>query len=335
MTSSDSKFNFSTQCRLRYETRRSIETFFAKRDYLPVDTPILVKAPGTEVHLDYFATNWLDYQNRQHQLYLRSSPEIHLKQALATGIPRLYHLGKCFRNGGECSPWHHPEFTMLEWYESGITFEAFMDQTELLIQTVHQDLRARYPELIRNELPSITRLSVTEAFHRFAGLALIDQDAQLGTKAKAAGLVSPQPEDDFATAFFKVLIEKIEPELKNQGGVFLYDYPPSQAALALINHGQAKRFELYLDGIEMCNAFEELIDPTENRQRLEVSNQARQQTGRKPIPPDEDFLAALGRGLPKCCGNALGFDRLLSYLTYQNSLDKVVPFRQQTPFNQS
>lgn len=324
-----SELRFFLEARQRLQ--KAIHDFFAARSFLSIDTPIAVRSPGTEVHLRYFASSWLDHGAEAHPLFLRSSPELHLKQALSQGLERVYHLGKCFRNGGELSPWHHPEFTMLEWYEAGISLSDFMKETEELLHSAAEALRATDAGVW---LPprTIPRVSVFEAFERWAGLKLIDGDPSLGAQAEARGFISIRASDSFEDAYFKILIDVIEPELKKLAAVILYDYPASQCALARIENGRAQRFELYLRGIELCNAFDELVDPALNRERIQESNRQRRDLGLPEIPEDSDFYAALQQGLPSSCGNALGFDRLLALLLGETSLDRVIPFRWNQPY---
>ncbi len=313
--------------------QEAILSFFRQRNYLHLDTPIAVTSPGTEVHLQYFASEWLDFRGHRHPLYLRSSPELHLKQALSMGLARVFHLGKCFRNGGELSPWHHPEFTMLEWYETGISLPAFMQQTEELLRFGAAALEAQGFATL--PLPThIPRISVSEAFSRWAGIELIDHDPDLARKGRAKGFGSVREDDDFETAYFKILLDGIEPELERLDAAILYDYPASQCALARIVDGKAQRFELYLHGVELCNAFDELLDPVSNQERIAQSNQQRLQLGHGAVTEDIDFIAALERGFPACCGNAMGFDRLLGLLLQEPNLDRVVPFRWNLPYRQ-
>ncbi|SMF14394.1 EF-P lysine aminoacylase EpmA [Pseudobacteriovorax antillogorgiicola] len=315
----------------RYTLKRAIENFFHKRDYIEVDTPIIVPTPGTEVHLDYFETSWLDFQLQSHQRFLRSSPELHLKQALAQGLDRIYHLGRCFRNGGEASAWHHPEFTMLEWYEAGISYEDFMQQTEELVRYSHRMLQTEGYSVIT--LPSkIEALTVAEAFERFAGIELIDQDPDLAEKANRKNFVSIRPDDDFETSFFKIMLDAVEPCLAEFEAVFLYDYPASQAALATVEQGVAKRFELYIKGIELSNAFQELTSPQDNIRRIHDSNHVRQTLSKQAVPIDDCFVDAVNKGIPESCGNALGFDRLLAILLGLDSIDSIIPFRENPIF---
>lgn len=313
--------------RARQALTNHIHAFFQSRTYLSVDAPCLVLAPGTEVHLDYFASDWEDHRSGLHRMYLRSSPELHLKQAMALGIDRVYHLGKCFRNKGEISEWHHPEFTMLEYYEAEISLNGFMALTEELIATSAGAVGSKI------SLPqSIQKISMYEAFEAWAGFNLVDGDSDLAQKAMAAGYQSIRPDDDFETAYFKILIDAIEPRLAREEAVFVYDYPPSQAALAKVVNGRAQRFELYLKGVELCNAFDELIDPKENRRRLVESNRQRTELGKHGLPEDEDFLSALHKGLKASCGNALGFDRLLALLLGLPGISQLIPFRDNLPY---
>lgn len=321
--------------RLRAALQAAIRQFFLARDYLEMETPIAVVLPGTEVYLRYFETAWLDHRGVRNPLWLRSSPELCLKQVMAAGVPRVFELARCFRNGGELADWHHPEFTMLEWYETNIGIDAFIDQTETLLRTSLEQLtNTVLSELGRPALrlpQRIERLTVAEAFKRFAGVDLIDGDPDLARCAVSAGVLSVRPEDDFETAYFKIQLERVEPELAKLGAAVLLDYPPSQAALATVRDGVAKRFEFYVDGVELCNGFEELLGRAENEARIQASLKRRQDLGFEVPHEDPAFYAALDRGLPPCCGNALGFDRWLALIVGEASLDRVVAFRK--PFN--
>jgi len=324
----------------RDHLQRFIREFFHRRRYIEVDTPMGVLCPGTEVHLNYFSTKWTDHRGIDRPLFLRSSPELHLKQAIAAGVPRAFHLARCFRNKGEMSAWHHPEFTMLEWYETKITYEGMIKQTESLIheaaKTIKALARKKKWDLSPTPLPRVfTRISVADAFHEFAKLDLVDQDPDLARKARAMGYHSVRTDDDFETAYFKILLDKIEPSLARIGGAVLMDYPPSQSALAVIKGGVARRFEFYVaspiqpqtEVVEICNGFEELLGEEENRRRIKAANLLRAAAGNAPVPEDPDYFAALGRGLAACCGNALGFDRLLALALGESNLDRVIPFR--------
>jgi lysyl-tRNA synthetase class 2 len=304
----------------RNKLKKTIRDFFANLSYTEVETPHVVVCPGTEVHLNYFSTAWKNYDGSSKNLFLRSSPELHMKQILARDkIQKIFQFATCFRNGGELSEWHNPEFTMLEWYEKKISFDDFITQTTELL---------RVCGLNKN----FVKLSVFEAFERFAGLKLIDQDPELMFKAKEKNILSVNIGDSFETAYFKILIEKIEPGLESLGQTILYDYPKSQAALSKISGDVAKRFEIYVGRVELCNAFWELTDKKENEDRIAESNALRLQNGLDAMPRDKYFFDALSVGLDSCCGNALGFERLLAVLDGATSIAQYVPFRDHSAF---
>lgn len=296
----------------RAALRDGIGTYLRVHGYLEIDTPVLVHRPGTEVHLGYFSSNWRDHRGTLHPYWLRSSPELHMKIALAGGVERIFQFATCFRNDGELGPQHRPEFTMLEYYETGIGFEAFIARTENMIRAGLETLRQHVPQARHFDLPaSVPRISVFDAFRDFAGIDLVDEDPGLAGLCRAAGVESVRADDDFETAFFKALMEKIEPALARWPAAVLLDYPPSQAALSQVVGGRAKRFEIYARRVELCNGFLELLDPAANRQRLQEADDRRRQLGKEVTGEEPDFLRALEAGLPPCCGNALGFDRLL------------------------
>ena len=300
-----------------------IRNFFQTRRYLEVESPIVVPCPGAEVHLEYFATQWKDYHHRKHPAWLRSSPELHLKKLLGVAdVDRVFELATCFRNGGELSPWHHPEFMLLEWYQKGLPFRGMVEETLDLLAYTAEKMESPWAQSKK----AFTWLTVAEAFSQLAGLELVDQDPDLAAKAKAQGVYSIQPGDDFETAFFKVLLERIEPQFAAMERVVLYDYPPSQAALAQVEGGAAKRFEIYVSGVELCNGFFELTDAAENRKRFREINSQREALGKETLGEDPAFFTALEAGLPACCGNALGVDRWLALRLGETSLDAVLPF---------
>lgn len=318
-----------TVLQARFRLQQFIRTHLADRQFIEIDTPIIVPTPGTEKFLRYFPTRYSDIQGKERQLFLRSSPELHLKQALSQGFERVFHMGKCFRNGGERGPWHHPEFTMLEWYQVGVSYTDFMTQTEELVKALAKKVSPHYPAAKNFTTGAFKRLSVAQAFQQYAHIDLQDQDPQLAVQAIQQGIASVRADDDFETAFFKILLERIEPELQRLQAVFLYDYPASQAALARVEGPVAKRFELYLNGVEICNAFWELADRSENARRFAHTDAFRKEQHWETPAYDPYFDQALVQGLPNCCGNALGVDRLIAVLMGEENLDRVIPFRAQ------
>lgn len=322
--SSQSSYRWRERAALKSLTRQ----YFEQRNFLEIDTPIAVTCPGTEVHLQYFETAWIDHAGAPHVRFLRSSPELHMKRALAHGCERIFQIAPCFRNGGEFSPWHQPEFTMLEWYGMGQSYDGLIDETDEYLRVTAVKMAELGFAIEKDLLPlTFEKISVFDAFERFAHIDLIDLDANLAAKCRRAGVLSVNAHDDFETAYFKTLIEKIEPEIALRKGVVLKDYPPSQAALAKVEHGRACRFEFYLGRVELCNGFFELTGAEENRARIQEAFATRANAGLPAVPLDEDFLQDMARLPGPCAGNALGFDRWLALLCGDINLDLVIPFR--------
>jgi len=315
--------------RIRNTCMQAVRGFFAQSGGVEIETPLVVTCPGTETHLRYFPTSWTDYSGQTHSLYLRSSPELHMKQAMAAGLDCVFQIAKCFRNHGECSKWHHPEFTMLEWYREGYSLDALIDESVALIRHIAKAFAKAGLNTSKIENLPVTKLSVADAFKQFVGIDLVDQDADLASKAKAKGVRSVKESDDFDTAFFKCLMECVEPKLAAAGFVVLKDYPASHAALANVRNGWAQRFEIYLNGIEICNAFDELVDVEEDRRRYELMQDYRRREKMEVPPADEFYRSALQNGLKPCAGNALGLDRLMAVILGHDDLSGVVPYREQ------
>ncbi|NRA66604.1 MAG: hypothetical protein HRU19_19100 [Pseudobacteriovorax sp.] len=312
----------------RNTLKKAMRDFFEKRGYTEVETPILVRTPGTETYLDYFSTEWADHQERQHTRYLRSSPELHLKQYLGQGFDKIFELAPCFRNGGEYSEWHNPEFMMLEYYETDISFESFITLTWDLIRHCQSALANEGLSVIHLQ-DDLKKFKVADVFAEATGIELIDQDPLLAQKAVEKGYPSCKLSDDFETTFFKLMLDYVEPLLAKYQSSVIFDYPKSQSALAKVQNGLAKRFEFYLLGHELCNGFDELVDANENQQRYSITQKLRKDIGKTDIPHDPYFIDSLRDGIPESCGNALGFDRLLAILLGKNSIEDVIPFRGQ------
>ena len=301
-----------------------IRRFFETRGYLEVQTPILVRVPGAEVNLDYFSSEWEDIDGYKQKMYLRSSPELHLKRLINEGMDKIFEIAPSFRNKGERLNWHNPEFLMLEWYERDLGFDQMMDMTEELILFLWDQMKEKYPDRVIARPGRFKRISMREAFLSWAGVELIDEDSQLWLKAKKQGVLSIKDNDDFETSFFKILIEKIEPRLKKEGCCILYDYPASQAALSVVDGKVAKREEFYINGVEISNAFLELAGYQKNKQRISMINQKRILRSKEVFDLDfkdgyfNSFLNPTSFKI--CSGNALGIQRLLSCILGEDKL---------------
>jgi lysyl-tRNA synthetase class 2 len=315
----------------------AVRRFFAERGFAEVDTPALQASPGLELHLQAFATELNDpLTGRAATRYLHTSPEFAMKKLLAAGMPRIWQLAHVFRNG-ERSATHHPEFTMLEWYRAAASYRDLMDECAALVRACQEAAGAEaltWRGRSADARGEWQRVSVADAFHRYCGVDLLatapDPDkpdaGRLAAEAARIG-VAPHPGDDWETLFFRVFLERIEPGLGVGTPTILSDYPVSMAALSRRSPSDprlAERFEVYVCGLELANAFGELINPAEQRARF-IADQARKKAlYGYAYPIDEDFLAALEAGLPECAGIALGFDRLVMLATGADDIEEVL-----------
>ena len=300
--------NNRKQNRLHERARilRAVRSFFDARQFLEVETPIVVTSPGLDVHLA--APEVITPAGTR---YLITSPEYQMKRLLAGGLERIYQIGKCFRND-EIGERHQPEFTMLEWYRAYDGVDAVMSDTEELVANLATVLRGA-PVLHTahgpiDVAPPWPRMTVREAVGRFARMDVKD-------------LL------DDEERFYRVMVEQVEPALADFGALFLTEYPASMASLARMKPDDpsvAERFEAYVGGVELCNGFGELTDPREQRERL-LANQAERSAQKLPVYPiDERFLRALEEGMPPSGGNALGLDRLLMLALGAEHIEDVI-----------
>jgi lysyl-tRNA synthetase class 2 len=302
----------------------SLRAYFAEQDFAEVQTPSLQISPGGEVHVQAFATELRDARGGAAQrLYLHTSPEFAMKKLLVAGMPRLYQLAHCFRNG-ERSSLHHPEFLMLEWYRAKADLAAIMQDCVTLVRAAAKaSSRAifSFNGLDCDPFKEWKTLTVPEAFRCYAGMDLLATapeprapDAKLLAKeAKRIG-VRAGAGDTWDDLFFRILGEKIESHLGKGQPTFLCDYPVSMAALARPKESDprlAERMELYICGVELANGFFELTDADEQARRLKADMALKEKLYGTSWPVDEDFIAALRFGMPDAAGIALGVDRLI------------------------
>ncbi|HEY0708613.1 MAG TPA: EF-P lysine aminoacylase EpmA [Polyangia bacterium] len=308
----------------RARIMRAVRVYFEAEGFLEVETPARVRAPGQEIHLDAFAAGG--------DRYLITSPEYHMKRLVAAGLPRVFQAARSFR-AEESGPHHQPEFTMLEWYRAEAPLSRIADDCESLVKAAAHAADA-YPapadSPLRFDQP-FERVTVDALFERHAGIALRGDETadELSAKGRAAGI-------DLGTAtayddvFFQIFLDRIEPHLGTSRPTFVFDWPLPLAALAQAKPrpGQppvAERFELYAGGLELANAFGELIDPIEQRRRFVDESAARAARGKVVYPIDEHLLAALGE-MPPTSGVALGFDRLVMLLLGAREISDVTAF---------
>ena len=290
-----------------------IRGFFVARGFLELTTPVLAPSPGTEPYLDPLSISVTSDQKTSEK-FLITSPEFHLKKALAGGLSRVFEIARCFRND-EGGDHHRVEFHMLEWYRSFASLKEIADDVENLIRTFR-------PEI------SLQRQTMSEVFKSFAGFNLTAEMTRDEISQEALSLgVRFTSDDDFADIFHRIFLERIEPALVPLGPILISGYPPSMSALARIGpDGFADRFEVYWNGLELCNAFHELNDPEENRRRFEEDLARKLRSGRRAVPMDDELLKAFEFGVPPAGGIALGLERLFMAFHNISEIGRVRPF---------
>lgn len=286
----------------------AVRRLFVREGFLEVETPTRIPAPAPELHIE---------AEEASGSFLITSPELQMKRLVASGsFDRIFQICHCFRRN-ERGEKHLPEFSMLEWYRVDADTSDLMDDCEKILEACAGALGV-WP-LVRRGSASIDltppwrRLSVKEAFERFAGWS--------------PG-ATPDPD-----RFDREMVEKVEPALPAEEPVFLHGYPASMASLARISPDDptvADRVELYAGGLELANGFAELTDPAQQRERFVEEESARRSLGRTPYPMDHKFLASLEMGMKPCAGMALGLDRLVMLLTGAGTIDEVVAFPEGT-----
>lgn len=276
---------------------QAIRAFFVDGDFLEVETPQRIPANAPELHIDPLPSG---------EMWLQTSPELAMKRLLAAGYGNIFQICKVWR-GAERGHRHLPEFSLLEWYRPDRDYNSLMIDCERLLNTLLPAGRLDYQGTSIDLRAPWQRLTVTEAFERYADCNI---DEALATDR-----------------FDEIISDEIEPQL-GKNPVFLTEYPAAMAALARLKPGdssRAERFELYIGGLELANAFSELNDPAEQRRRFESDAAARWADGKPAVELPEPFLQEL-ENLPEAAGIALGIDRLIMLMTDCTTIDQVVAF---------
>jgi elongation factor P--(R)-beta-lysine ligase len=311
-----------------------LRRWFEAKDFIEVQPAALQASPGNETHLHGFKTALVLPDGSPHDAYLHTSPEFAMKKLLAAGEKRIYALTGVFRNR-ERTAIHAPEFSMLEWYRTDAPLERLVEDCGALTALAAHVAGARtfvFRGREASPFEPAERLTVREAFLRYAGVDIYDSlpigdcpDAQtLASQAKDRGL-RVAPDDGWSDIFSRLLSQLVEPKLGIGRPTVLHAYPASEAALARVSPDDprvAERFEFYCCGVELANAFNELIDPAEQRRRFLADMEEQRRIYGISAPIDEDFLLALAE-MPDASGAALGFDRLIMLATGADSVEAV------------
>jgi elongation factor P--(R)-beta-lysine ligase len=312
----------------------AIRRWFEGQGFIEVDTSILQVSPGNETHLHAFSTSLIDPDGTARTLYLHTSPEFACKKLLAAGEEKIFTLAPVFRNR-ERGALHHPCFTMLEWYRAQAPYETLMHDCAALIRLAAEVAgtgQLRHRDRSADAVAAPDRLTVAEAFRRYAGIDLLatlkagaPHAALLAAAATASG-VRVADDDTWEDTFSRVLVAKVEPHLGNGRVSILDQYPAQLAALArpnAVDRRVADRFELYACGVELANAFAELTDPSAQLERLQAEMDEKQRRYGERYPIDADFIAALAH-MPPAAGAALGLDRLVMLATGASRIAEVL-----------
>ncbi len=347
-TSQQLKDNLKT----RAQVIDAIRLFFKWQKYLEVETPILVNAPSTESNIDFFQTRISFIDNKKRQAFLISSPEFAMKKLLASYPTNMFQITKSFRNHEGLSSTHNHEFTILEWYHVQADYTNVMVDFENLVKFIfgfinqhisltYQDnkwqvkgfekissVKLTYLDQEIDLTPPWERLSVKEAFEKYADVdeeTLLDK-IKLMQKAVAKGY---RQITSWEEAFDQILLNEVEPNLGQGRPTILYDYPIQLGAYAQAKKEDpryAERFEVFINGLELGNAFSEITDVKTQADVMDKDARERQKLGKQLLPIDEDFLVAMTEGLPKVAGIAVGVDRLVMLFANTDMIENVIMF---------
>ena len=300
----------------RAKLNRSVREFFGRRNIMEVETPLLCSSTATDPHLHSFEVSW-----GEDTFYLQTSPEFSMKRLLAAGCGSIYQICKAFRQD-ETSPRHNGEFTLLEWYRPNWTLEQLLAEIEALVLDCGSAFGI--------QLQPFPRVSYEQCFQQVLGInphQCSDQTLLDLANQHIHGNFNDLDRNGLLDLLMSHLVEPTLPET----GVFVVDFPASQASLAKCsqNHDDltvAKRAELFLNGMEIANAYQELVDAAEQESRIKQDLLVRKEKGLSVPPKPHHLIAALQNGFPECSGVAVGMDRLLLLLTQQPNLAEVISF---------
>ena len=311
--------------------RDGIRDFFKARGFLEMNTPALVSCAGQEPYLSPFKVSFSDDKNKKFDGFLITSPEYSLKKMLAAGFDKVFELAKVFRANESFGGTHNPEFTMLEWYRQNSDYKQIMQDTEQLIGFLAKKINGsniiEYQGQKINIAPPWPKFTVKELFQKYANINL--------DKAKALNDFKKQARkeykkfSDWNDIFYLVFLNEIEPNLPKDKPVIIYDYPLPQASLAKKknkNSFYAERFEVYMGGMELANAFSELLDAKEQYARFKEEYSLRKKLKKDAINIDKDLLLALELKIAPTGGIALGVERLEMLLLDVANINDLLPF---------
>lgn len=327
--------NFKAQrpyLEVRSAVIRATRRFFDDQGFTEVETPILQICPVIDAHIRAFGTDLRGMDGKiARKLYLHTSPEFAMKKLMVAGMDKIYQICHVFRNGDDTKR-HSPEFTMIEWYRTHSDYNQIMEDCIGLLRdvAVAADIKKYvYKQYGCDPYSDFERITVREAFVKYAGFDIADylEDADaLRAKVREIGLRAAD-DDHWDDLFFRVMDAKIEPNLGMMKPTFLCEYPLAMASLSKPKKDDprfAERFELYVCGIELANAFSELTDAAEQRRRYHIEMDIKERIYGERYPLDEEFIQALEYGMPDSGGIALGIDRMVMLATGASNIDEIL-----------
>ncbi|MDO8626098.1 MAG: EF-P lysine aminoacylase EpmA [Candidatus Magasanikbacteria bacterium] len=322
-----------------YETRllitRLTREFFWSLGFSEAETPLAVGYPGQEPYLNPVPVVFEEPNKTKHNFYLHTSPEFSLKKLLAAGFSKVFEITKTFRNNEDLRGLHSPEFTMIEWYRAPGSLEGIMSDAENLFKSIARKLNQNFVEY-NNKKISISRewekKTMREIWQEYLQVNLddyleVEPLQELAVKLGLALGGEQKNKAKYEDLFFKIFLNKIEPHLGLEQPIFIYDYPSRFCSLSRLSRPDsryAERFELYIGGLEIANAFGELTAADEQNRRLEKDKALRASLGKPTWPVDPDFIAALKSGIPEAGGIALGVDRMVLLFTGAKDINEVI-----------
>jgi lysyl-tRNA synthetase class 2 len=303
---------------IREKVLTSIRAYFVREKFHEIETPILIARPPAESYLDVFETTLLNRQRKPTPGYLSTSPEVPLKKLITAGIGNCYSLTKSFRNMETQSNLHNPEFTILEWYRIGADYTDIMKDCEELLRIIAGGDSLIYQNKKIDLTSPWERLTVAEAFKKYADVNFNDFfDEETARKIVSAKGYRIEKQSTWEQLYNQIFLNEVEPHFGKGRPTIVYEFPGELAALAKKKDSDprfAERFEFYIAGLELGDAYSELTDPIEQEERFKKEIAELKRLGKTTYDYDHDFIEALKVGLPKCSGIAVGVDRLVMLL---------------------
>ena len=312
----------------RIKIIRLTREFFWRAGFLETDTPVVVRLPGQEPYLSPIPAYFHEPAGTEHKFYLHTSPEFSMKKLLAAGYSKIFQITKCFRDYESFGGAHNPEFAMIEWYRAPGTFLEIMGDTERLFKFIARKLNIKMLEHKNYSIPlggKWERKTMKQIWKKFIGVNL-DDCLIAEAMQKLCEKLGYEIQGAYEDLFYKIFLNKIEPHLGIKKPIFIYDYPAQMCSLSrpAKDPRYAERFELYIGGLELANAFGELTDAESQKNNLEEDRKKRKQLGCEVYDVDGNFIDAIKSGIQPAGGIALGIDRMIMLFTGARDINEVI-----------